>query len=239
MKEINTAVRTDAPEIMDDFELKGSELRQTLQDLNRVNKLLGGDRISIKGLKKLLSGIDKKEINIADVGCGNGAFLRHLAKWGRTHDYSFSLTGIDANPYAVEIAREQSSHFSEIKYLSIDVFEPEFRNLEFDMVICTLTLHHFKDEQLIELMNYFYDQSKIGVVINDLHRSSFAYRSFQAFCSVFINNEIARKDGLTSILRGFKRKDLENYKKFLPPAEHFISWEWAFRYLWIVKKRII
>ncbi len=239
MNQINTTVRTDAPEIMDDFDLKGEELRKTLEDLNRVNYLLGGDSISMKGIKKLLSGKSGKEISIADVGCGNGGFLRQLAKWGRKNKYNFRLTGIDANSNAVDLARQESTEFPEIEYHSVDVFKPGFRKMNYDIFICTLTLHHFKDEQIIELLNYFYDQSRIGVVINDLHRSSLAYRSFQAFCSVFINNEIARQDGLTSILRGFKKKDLKIYKKSLPPANHSIQWEWAFRYLWVIKKRIV
>lgn len=239
MSQINTNIRTSAPEIMDDFELQGEQLKQTLDDLNRVNSLLGGDRISMKGIKKLLSFAKTKEVSIADIGCGNGGFLRYLAKWGRKKGYKFKLTGIDANAFSIDLARQQSQKFPEITYLKKDVFKPEFRRLNYDIIICTLTLHHFKDEQIVELMNYFYDQSGIGVVINDLHRSSMAYRSFQAFCSVFISNEIARKDGLTSILRGFKKKDLQNYKKSLPPALHFISWEWAFRYLWVIKKRTI
>lgn len=239
MNQINTRIRTSDPEIMDDFELKGEALEQTLNDLNRVNRLLGGDRISIKGIKKLLSSAKTKDISIADVGCGNGGFLRHLAKWGRKHGYDFKLIGIDANPFSIDLAKEQSKDFPEINYLIKDFLKPEFRKLNYDIIICNLTLHHFKDEQIIELMNYFYDQSKMGIVINDLHRSSAAYRAFQAFCSVFISNEIARKDGLTSILRGFKKKDFKIYKKSLPPAQHFISWEWAFRYLWVIKKRTI
>jgi hypothetical protein len=43
-------------------------------------------------------------------------------------------------------------------------------------------------------------------------------------------------DGLTSILRGFKRKDLENFSKELKVMPQ-IKWKWAFRYQWIIKNQ--
>ena len=49
---------------------------------------------------------------------------------------------------------------------------------------------------------------------------------------------MVKQDGLTSILKAFKRKDLENISKEI--KVHFsIQWKWAFRYLWILKKNPI
>jgi hypothetical protein len=50
--------------------------------------------------------------------------------------------------------------------------------------------------------------------INDLHHS-IAYRLFQALCFVFRLNTMSREDGLTSILRGFKKKNCYNFQKKL------------------------
>jgi hypothetical protein len=47
-----------------------------------------------------------------------------------------------------------------------------------------------------------------------------------------------REDGLTSILRAFKKKDLENISKQIK-VYFSIQWKWAFRYLWILKKDFI
>ena len=46
--------RTSEEEIMDDFYLQGEELRRTLEDLDKVNKWLGGNRITLEGIRKLL-----------------------------------------------------------------------------------------------------------------------------------------------------------------------------------------
>ena len=44
-----------------------------------------------------------------------------------------------------------------------------------------------------------------------------------------------REDGLISILRAFKRKDLENISIQMK-VQFSIQWKWAFRYLWVLKK---
>ena len=49
---------------------------------------------------------------------------------------------------------------------------------------------------------------------------------------------MVREDGLTSVLRAFKRKELET---ILTKADvsFSIQWKWAFRYLWLLKKETI
>lgn len=235
MYKIDTTKRSLEPEIMDDFDFKGEELRITLDDLERVNSLLGGNQISIDGLKKL--NLDPtREISIVDVGCGNGAMLRKIADWGRREKLKLKLTGVDANAHAIKIACHFSQDYPELEFLTQNIFSAEFRNSQFDVLMCTLTLHHFKDSQIPEILHQFYDQSNIAVIINDLQRSVLAYRLFKLFCAVFVQNEIARKDGLISILRGFKEQDINKYMNTIKVDTYSIQWKWAFRYLWIINK---
>jgi len=41
---------------------------------------------------------------------------------------------------------------------------------------------------------------------------------------------------LVSILRGFKKTELEQYSKALQLKKYTIQWKWAFRYQWIIQK---
>lgn len=237
MSRIDTSKRTSRSEIMDDFDLQGDELEKTLKDLDNINKWLGGNKITMQGIKELLANHPEgKPVSIADVGCGNGAILREIAEWGRDRPFPLKLTGIDANVHAIGIAERLSEYYPEINYKALNIFDHDFKNLEFDIILCTLTLHHFKDHEIEEITDNFYRQAGIGIVINDLHRSKQAYFLFKAFCKVFINNQIARDDGLTSILRGFKKKDLKKFAARLPAKHHKIKWMWAYRYLWIIEK---
>ena len=235
---VDTSHRSSKTEIMDDFTLEGVFFRDTLDKLETINRLLGGNSVTISGLKKILKNQSKnKTITIVDLGCGNGDILRDVAQFGRKNNYSFKLTGIDANLAAIEYAAELSKDYSELNFKKIDIFSEDFKEESYDIVLCTLFLHHFKNEELIPFLKTITEKATIGIVVNDLHRHRLAYYLFKLI-GFFIKNEMVREDGLTSILRAFKKKDLENIAKEL--NVHFsVHWKWAFRYLWILKKDFI
>jgi hypothetical protein len=103
-------------------------------------------------------------------------------------------------------------------------------------VLCTLTLHHFTKHQILNIITTFNTNAATGVVVNDLHRSKLAYRLFQIICTLFSLNRMSREDGLVSILRGFKKQELEGFSKKLNLKHYTIHWKWAFRYQWIIAK---
>ena len=235
---VDTSNRSSEMEIMDDFTMEGALFRDTLDKLEIINRFLGGNSVTINGLKKLLKNQSKnKTITIVDLGCGNGDILRDVAKFGRKNNYSFKLIGIDANLAAIEYAKELSKEYSELSFKTIDILSEDFKKQSYDVVLCTLFLHHFKNEELISFLKTTTNKAMIGVVVNDLHRHKLAYYLFKLI-GFFIKNKMVRQDGLTSVLRAFKKKDLENISKKI--KVHFsIQWKWAFRYLWILKKDFI
>ncbi len=234
---INTRNRTDQPEIMDDFALEGNQLKEALDKIAKINALLGGNALTLQGVQKLSQNISKMQpITIVDLGCGNGDMLRTLGDYEQKSAHHFRLIGIDANAFTVNYAKECSASYPNIEYLTADIFETKFENLTFDIALCTLTLHHFKDDEIMGLMEILEKNARLGVVVNDLHRSRLAYRLFQMIAFIFRLNEMSRKDGLTSILRGFTRQELVTYSKKLKKSSSLIQWKWAFRYQWIITK---
>lgn len=235
---IDTTYRTQETEIMDDFFLEGKELQEALDKIASINRLLGGNKLTLHGLKTLLKKSDAtKTITIADVGCGNGDMLRMLANYGKKNNLNLTLIGIDANAFTINYARKLSTEYPNIEYVCVDIFSEDFNAIEYDIVLCTLTLHHFSNEEILNIMSTFNKNANIGIVINDLHRSKLAYRLFEKVCAVFKLNKMSREDGLISILRGFKKKELENFSKKLDLKNYTINWKWAFRYQWIIAKK--
>jgi 2-polyprenyl-3-methyl-5-hydroxy-6-metoxy-1,4-benzoquinol methylase len=234
---VNTRHRTDNPEIMDDFALEGDALKLALDKIAQINQLLGGNRLTLKGVAKLLKNESNSSVvTIVDVGCGNGDMLRKLADFGLQNNLNLKLTGVDANPFTVNYAIDLSINYPNIKYRCEDIFDQSFNELKFDIILCTLTLHHFNNDEIIQLLTLFNKNSKLGFVVNDLHRNSVAYRLFQGLCFVFRMNKMSREDGLTSILRGFKKEELIAFSENLRFKKYSIQWKWAFRYQWIVEK---
>jgi 2-polyprenyl-3-methyl-5-hydroxy-6-metoxy-1,4-benzoquinol methylase len=234
---LKTQHRTDDSEIMDDFNLEGDELKEALDKIAAINQLLGGNQLTLKGVEQLLKKVSASTtITIIDVGCGNGDMLRKLAEFGLNNNLYLELIGVDANRYTVNYAIDLSVKYPNIKYRCEDVFGESINELKCDIFLCTLTLHHFSNNEIIRLLTFFNKNAKLGFVVNDLHRNIIAYRLFQAFCFVFRLNEMSKEDGLTSILRGFKKEELIAFSERLQFEKYSIQWKWAFRYQWIVEK---
>ena len=233
----DTSKRSDASETMDDFSMEGDILKDALDKIADINRLLGGNKVTLQGVKKLLeAGKTQKdqEISILDVGCGNGDMLRTLADYASENGLKFKLTGMDANAFTVQHAQRLSVSYPNISYLCADIFEEIKQAQVYDVILCTLTLHHFTDKEIFSLIESFASRAKIGIVVNDLHRTSIAYFLFLAICFIFRLNKMSREDGLVSILRGFKRGDLIRYSEQLKFKKYSIRWKWAFRYQWII-----
>ena len=234
---INTRYRTNQVETMDDFQMEGAVLKDALDKIAKINQLLGGNRLTLQGVQTLFKDIDKRRIiTIVDVGCGNGDMLRYIAEFFDSKGYKLKLIGIDANAFTIKHAKKLSKHYPNISYQCEDIFNKQFSELKYDILLCTLTLHHFKEEEIINLISTFYSNSKIGIVINDLQRSRIAYRLFQTICFLFRLNKMSREDGLISILRGFKEEELVTFSNQLKLKKYTLQWKWAFRYQWIIYK---
>lgn len=218
---------------MDDFSMKGELLRDTLDKLGSINKWLGGNRVTLDGIAELLKPYSKDKIyTIIDLGCGHGDILRLVADYGRKSGFQFKLIGIDANQDAIDYANELSVDYPEITFQNLDIFSTAFQNIDYDIALTTLFLHHFKNEDIINLLKNIARKAKLGIVVNDLHRSKVAYALFKLL-SLVITNDMIVQDGLTSILRAFKRTDLEQLSKTLN-FKSKIRWKWAFRYQWLI-----
>ncbi len=234
---ISTQYRTEAPEIMDDFAMEGEILSDALDKIASINQLLGGNSITIDGIKILLDEKDKAVVyKIIDIGCGNGDMLRKIADFGIENNFNFQLKGIDANQYTINYAKKLSDLYPNIAYSCVNIFDKSFDNLTYDIALLTLTLHHFSEDEILSLLEKINKMSKIGIVINDLQRSKVAYRLFQILAKVCRLNKMSKEDGLVSILRGFTNQDLISYATKLNFTNYKIKWKWAFRYQWIISK---
>ncbi|MFH7015506.1 methyltransferase domain-containing protein [Flavobacterium sp. FlaQc-47] len=235
---LSTKYRTQETEIMDDFSLEGKELQDALDKIASINQLLGGNKLTLHGIKTLLKKTDSQQtIVIADIGCGNGDMLRMLANYGKKNDLNFKLTGVDANEFTINYAKTLSTEYPNIEYVCVDIFSEDFTLVKYDIVLCTLTLHHFTNDEILNIITIFNNNAAIGIVINDLHRSKLAYRLFKMIGIIFNLNRMSREDGLVSILRGFKKNELESFSKKLNFKNYTINWKWAFRYQWIIAKK--
>lgn len=229
--------RSNEQELMDDPKLSSALLAEALQDISRANRLLGGNSITLNATYQLiLQERKQKHFTIVDVGCGDGTQLRELAIFLRKKKISFSLIGVDINEKSLEIGRSMSTSFPEISFRNHDILQMTKEDIDCDIILTTLTLHHFTDQEILVFLQQFYKLCSIGIVINDLQRSRLAYVLFKIFSLFLIKGPVAKNDGLVSIQRGFKKIELHTFSKKLAFSRSTITWKWAFRYLWVILK---
>jgi 2-polyprenyl-3-methyl-5-hydroxy-6-metoxy-1,4-benzoquinol methylase len=233
---VDLSGRSSEIEIMDDLQISGEVVGQTLKELNTINKLLGGNFVTLRGIQELISRQDNevKEIRIADMGCGGGDILKQIALWAKRKGIAVKLTGIDANSSIIKYARSNTSEFDNIDYLQLNVFELESVKNEYDIIISTLFLHHFTESECIRLLNSWLKIAKIGVVINDLHRHPFAYYSIKYLTELFSKSSMVKNDGPLSVKRAFSKNDLHRILSNAGISEFTVTWNWAFRWKLVI-----
>ena len=211
--------RSEELEIMDDLDCHGEVVDQTLRELEVINRLLGGDNVTIDGIGRLAK--ENRTYTIADLGCGGGDLAMKIER----HNKKLKVVGIDANPHIIHFAKQQ---YPSIEFETLDVFSSEFKKREYDIITATLFVHHFSDEQLVELFRSF--NARVGVVINDIHRHSLSYYSIKILTKLFSKSAMVKFDAPLSVRRAFKKKELIAILDKAGIKSYSLRWKWAFRW---------
>lgn len=228
------AERSQAPEIMDDLQCSGEVVHQTLRELDFINHWLGGNQVTLKGLKSLIKNQNNiKSFHLADLGCGSGEMLKLIYQQLKTHPI-LQLTGIDANPNIIAFAEKHCAGIPNLQLKTEDIFNPDFQRRSFDIVMATLFLHHFTHEQLVKIFRTLQTQARIGIVVNDLHRHPLAYYSIKLLTRLFSRSAMVKYDAPLSVLRGFKKAEIEGILAEAGITRYTLSWRWAFRWQLVI-----
>ncbi|MEO9513303.1 MAG: methyltransferase domain-containing protein [Flavobacteriaceae bacterium] len=231
---MNFSKRSTGVELMDNPNMEFEVLAAAYKDINRCNNLLGGIAITRKAVWSLVKLDISKSYTILDMGCGDGTMLREISRFLSKNSVSHHMIGIDLRDDVLRIARENSAEFHNLEFRKMDILKAD-ASLSCDILINTLTMHHFEADRIEAFLNKFISLAKVGVVINDLQRSKLAYYLFWVFGFFFIRTGVAKHDGLVSIRKGFRKHELLALSKKIPIVMHKIQWKWAFRYVWIMK----
>lgn len=232
---MNFRIRSEKQEIMDDPNLDLLTLKDVFIDINKVNTILNGYAVTLKAIEKMLDTHPQNSYTLMDLGCGDGDMLKQIAHYFKARTASLNLIGIDLNENAIKIATENCKAFPNISFLRQDVLTWDTDAPSCDILLCTLTMHHFSEEEISIFLKKIIQLPRIGIIINDLQRSKLSYFLFKVFSTVFIRTDIAKYDGLLSIKRAFTKLELIAYSKEFPHITHQIKWKWAFRYLWVMQ----
>ena len=208
-----TGGRLIRPELLDDE--SGLDKKASLRDLVRIGRYLGGNRV----LRALIRRVTKPDetFSLLDVGAASGDSVA-IIRGVRPHAI---VTSFD---YRLEHLAAASD-----RRVAGDAFRLPFREGSFDFVYCSLFLHHFEDNAIVELLKSFRAIARRGVLVIDLERGPGAYYFMAMSQWMFHWNRITLHDAPASVEAAFKLGELEALGRRAGLREINVRryWPWA------------
>ena len=210
--------RVHQEEILDGEDLGPAELHHSLRQVDAVNRWLGGDRSLRSALADLR--IPARRLTLLDVGAGSGRTLRRLLSWGRRPGADWQGVALDRSEAVVAVARglggdvgDQASpsppETETLRWVRGDALHLPLPDGAVDVALCTLTLHHFRNEEAVRLLEELGRVARIRVVVSDLERGRAAWWGARLLAAtVWRGNRITRHDGPLSVRRAFTMEEL-------------------------------
>lgn len=229
---IDFSQRSNQKELMDAEDIPFADMAQTLNELNTINKHLGGHAITLKGIKKFTQ--QDIPIHVCEIGCGGGDNLFAIYKYCNKKKIKVHFIGIDINPECIAFARQQYPQLP-CEWICSDYAKVIFDEQP-DIIFSSLFCHHFTNEQLISMLQWQYRESKTGFFINDLHRHWLAWFLIKYITKFFSNSYLVKNDAPVSVARSFRKKDWQHLFQQAGIENFDIGWQWAFRFLVSCKK---
>lgn len=232
---LNLKKRSYTKELGDEEDIPFEDVCQNLRELNTINELLGGHKITVTGIKKLIEkNSTNKPISICEIGCGGGDNLFAIYNYCKKNNIKANFTGIDIKEQSIEYARQRypDLYATWIKsdYINIDLSENKP-----DIIFSSLFCHHFTEPELIVMLGWMKNNSKKGFFINDLQRHPVAYYLIKILSGFFSKSYLVKNDAPLSVARSLKKNEWQSLLAAAGIYQYSINWKWAFRYLIVSK----
>ena len=200
--------RSSKLEHLDIGDYTADEYEGCLAELQQVNRWLGDARALRTTLLRTIRESQLESFSVIDVGAGSGELLRTIAEWTTSNQSEAQLTGVELNARSARAISEQSASAG-INAVRANAFALPFADNQFDYAICSLFLHHFRNDEAVEILRELNRVARREVLVIDLYRHPVAYYFYTTVGKLLFHNRLIREDGALSILRGFKPAELQ------------------------------
>jgi SAM-dependent methyltransferase len=204
------ATRIDDEEWLDQGIGTPDAIDQSLADLSRINRWLGGMRGLASHLYPRLRGGRAEPLRVLDLGAGGCTVPEVIAQWASQERIPLQVFALDLRHAHLRWAQARLHRWPEVLLVQGDVFAPPFAAGSIDLVISSLFLHHLTKEELIELLPRWARIARRSLVMTDLVRHPLPYWFMKAASPVFARSAITRHDAAVSIRRAYLPQELWN-----------------------------
>ena len=194
---------------MDRPEADPKMLEDDLRNLRIINRYFGGLRALQNAVLPMVRSVASEEtISILDLATGSSDQPVALVEAFKSIGRRVRVVAVDRNEKMLEIARKIASGIEEIKFERGDLMNLPYQDESFDIVTCSLAIHHFSREDGVKLLREMNRISKLGFVVNDLSRSYIGAAAAWLYTRITTRNPMTRYDSVISVLRAFTKEEL-------------------------------
>lgn len=197
-------------EILDDA--PDEEAQRNLRELTSINRWLGGHRVLDGSLRQLYRA--DAAFTMLDVGAARG-------------DVARTVTG--AFPRAQVTCldwQERNLRDAPQPKVAGNAFALPFKDRAFDVVHCALFLHHFTDDEVVDLLAKMARCARRAVVVQDLERHPLAYYFLPATAWLLRWSSLVLHDGPISVEAAFHADELEALARRAGLAQGQVKRHW-------------
>jgi ubiquinone/menaquinone biosynthesis C-methylase UbiE len=200
------------PELMDRPQPVTRELERDLANLRSFNRWFGSHRLIRHFLQRWLRPNGKARV--LDIATGSGDIPRLIVDHARRQNVLVQIDAIDQQESTIEIARGLSAAYPEINFYCADLFEwnlsPGLKldglkpsSFPYDMVLCSLALHHFSNDDAVRVLQKIRDLSTARILVADLRRARWLSCAVYVVTGTIYRDQMTKTDARLSAARAF------------------------------------
>lgn len=202
---MTTLVNPIGQELLDDPAADPHQVRESLRHITRANRWFGGSAAVRWAVRRALArDPGARNLTLLDVGAGAGDIAGVAVRAAHS-------SGAVIKVIALERSRTAAAMLRNAGWCTVlgDTAALPFRAASVDWVLASQMMHHFSPAAAPGILSGLARVARRAVLVADLRKSAVARILFAMAAWVLRFDPMTRRDGDTSIRRGFSVRSLE------------------------------
>jgi ubiquinone/menaquinone biosynthesis C-methylase UbiE len=190
-------------ELLDTDSGTAEEVERSLLDLRSFNQRLGGVSTTRDLIRDVTATTGKTRFSLLEIAAGTGFVPMQARQDLSNGGINLDITLLDRAP--THLPRNGNAH-----KVAADALNIPFSDSAFDLVSCTLFLHHLAPDEVVKFAHESLRVSRIAVLVNDLVRNRLHLALAYAGVPIY-RSRITRNDAPASVKQAYTIEEMSGF----------------------------
>jgi ubiquinone/menaquinone biosynthesis C-methylase UbiE len=198
-----------------------TEIAASLRDLRWFNRYFGGISTSRRLFEDIARSTGRSLFNVLEVASGDGYVMQTVVG-------ELARRGIQLNVTLLDRAASHLPQNGHMPKVSAEALKLPFRDSSYDLVSCSLFLHHLEPQQASAFAREALRVSRIAVLVHDLIRNpihlALAYAGMPLYRS-----RITRNDAPASVWQAYRVPEVREFFRAAGASQVRVTTQYLYR----------